>query len=200
MDNICHVIDFPPPPIAAFIVFEVGILLLTLFCAYHFLKDHKEALMRLFIVIGALFVFFIFFVVSGLFFAFRFFSTDHPPSENYHVLNAAIKNTCYLDPTRNHCPRTAADVISIESINFSNLTKDAHLTYQYYPETNQYTLIVRDNNLAADNGRVVVFDPRLATGSGSNGLDFEDTDLVKCGSHYQLKKSPPFPGPWNQIN
>lgn len=128
-------------------------------------------------------------------------STDNPPSYAYHVLNAAIKNTCYLDPQRNHCPKSVEELISIEDKNFTELTKDAHLTYKYYPQTNEYTLIVRNNNLKENNYRVAIFDPRLQTAKNyGRGLDFVDEQVVWCSEKYVLKNPPPFPGPWDKIN
>lgn len=126
---------------------------------------------------------------------------DHPPSVDYHVLNAAIKNTCFLDPQKNHCPKTAQDIIDIEPENFSKLTKNANLTYQYYLNTNEYTLIVRNNDLKKDDYRVAIFDPRLTTVKNyGRGVDFLDTEIMWCNGKYVLKNPPPFPGPWDKIN
>lgn len=126
---------------------------------------------------------------------------DYPPSTSYHSLNAAIKNTCFLDPQRNHCPKIVQDIISIEPDNFTKLTENAHITYQYYPETNEYTLIVRNNNLWVNGYRVAIFDPRLATVKNyGNGVDFFDADVAWCNGKYILTNPPPFPGPWDKIN
>lgn len=142
-------------------------------------------------------------LVSLIILAISFLGGDNPPSADYHVLNAAIKNTCYLDPTHNHCPHSAQDLIAIEPQDFIGLTKNAHLTYQYYPQTNQYTLIVRNNNYQYNNDRVAIFDPRLAStsGYGYKGLDFYDAEIVNnCDGTFRLSNPPPFSGPWNKIN
>lgn len=126
---------------------------------------------------------------------------DYPPSYDYHILNAAIKNTCFLDPQKNHCPKTVQDLINIEPEHFKALTKNAHLTYQYYPQTNEYTLIVRNNDLKRNDYRVVIFDPRLTTLKNyGRGLDFLDAKVMECNGKFLLKNPPPFPGPWNKIN
>ena len=130
-----------------------------------------------------------------------FIPDDFPPSAHYHVLNAAIKNTCFLDPQRNHCPGTVQDIINIEPERFTTLTKNAHLTYEYYPQTNEYTLIIRNNNLKENDYRVAIFDPRLTSVKNyGRGLDFLDTQVVYCNGKYILTDPPPFPGPWDHIN
>lgn len=172
------------------------------------LIDHTQEnkLMRVFYFVISI-------IASVLFFGFAIFVSmivlffsgiaigDNPPSANYHVLNAAIKNTCFLDPQKNHCPKTAQDIINIEPERFTKLTKDAHLTYEYYPQTNEYTLIVKNNNLQKNDYRVVIFDPRLAKAKNyGRGFDFVDAEVIWCNGKYVLKDPPPFSGPWDKIN
>jgi hypothetical protein len=127
--------------------------------------------------------------------------SGNPPALNYHNLNAAVKNTCFLDPSRARCPHTAKELINIQPQQFVHEVGNAHLTYQYYPETNDYTLIVRNNDfLFSNDGRVVVFDSRLPrTKNYGSGLDFVEPEAVQCGTTFQLINPPPFPGPWQNI-
>ncbi len=127
---------------------------------------------------------------------------DNPPSHKYRILNYATQNTCLVDPRRANCPKDASGVIAIDARKFSALARDAELTYQYYPEVNEYTLIVRPHNLIWSDNRVVVFDPRLTvTQDYGNRLDFVDVEVEFCSSgKYRLKNPPPFPGPWDEIN
>ncbi len=192
-------------PITWYIVLELILLTFTAYIIAKAVIFYKTLLMRFLYVLAS----FGFFVILTLIVSFIFvlkYLEPLPPSRNYHVLNAAIKNTCYLDPQRNHCPKTEDDLINIESERFGNLTRMSKLTYRYYPDTHQYTLIVREvirnEFMAGSNSqKVALFDPRLASSSAyGHGVDFYDAYVEKCGDKYRLTEPPPFPGPWNEIN
>ena len=164
---------------------EVVIFLAVIFLTYKVVvkvvKTSKNLLHKILKTILALFgsflVFLILTIINITIIVFNF-PGDHPPSAGYHVLNAAIKNTCFLDPERKHCPRSVSDLVSIEPENFSKLTKDAHLVYRYYPDSNQYTLIIRNKNIWRNNYRVAIFDPRLTTAKNyGSGLHFIDAKV-----------------------
>lgn len=131
-------------------------------------------------------------VVCLIGWAFYTESFYRPIVSDYFVLNAAIKNTCYLDPERKNCPHTVDELIRIEPERFRALAEGKKITYQYYPDTHQYTLIVRDKRQAA------IFDPRLQT-IAQYGVDFTNSPAYYCGNRYQVGNPPPFPGPWNNI-
>lgn len=124
---------------------------------------------------------------------------DEPTAGKYFPLNAAIKNTCYLDPQKLNCPQTVQDLMNIEPDNFGRLTKDAALTYRYYPETNEYTLIVREKGST----KVAIFDPRLLQIEYQGyKADYANVRVAECplGNAHKIPDPPPFSGPWDRIN
>lgn len=134
--------------------------------------------------------------LSGILFIYILFQeeADDPIASIYFPLNAAIKNTCFQDPLRNHCPKSVSELIAIQPQDFTRLTSGRGLTYQYYPETNQYTLVVRHDAI-----RGVIFDPRLE----QNGEpDFKDVNIDSCSSpKYKVENPPYLPGlDFNNIN
>lgn len=189
-------------------ILEIVIFATLVFLLYKTLKKvvqtsnnlRQKALRTILALFVSFLIFIIVTLVNIVFFVFAF-PGDSPPSAGYHVLNAAIKNTCFLDPQRNHCPKTVEDLINIEPEHFRELTKDAHLTYKYYPYSNQYTLIIRNNDVWQNNYRVVIFDPRLATVKNyGTGLDFFDARVSDCKGKIVIDNPPPFEGPWDKIN
>lgn len=98
---------------------------------------------------------------------------DNPVASLYFPLNAAIKNTCYLDLTKTHCPKNLDELIAIEPENFKPLLWGKKANYWYYPDSNEYTLIIKHDWM-----RGVIFDPKLQTFGTS---DF--VDLTYCTSN-----------------
>lgn len=204
MKAICEITTTVHSPLLWFLVTEILAGILVIYLIRHFGKlfihTKKHLLWPLSILMSVIF----FFIITGItlvIFFLLWFRDDHPPSVDYHVLNAAIKNTCFLDPQKNHCPKSVDDLINIEPEHFKELTKNANLTYQYYPKINQYTLIVRNNDLWKDDYRVAIFDPRLTTAKNyGNGVDFMDSKVIVCSGKYLLINQPPFNGPWDNIN
>lgn len=115
-----------------------------------------------------------------------------PQASYYFPLNAAIKNTCYLDPKMVHCPRTVEDLIAIQPQDFTSYLDKAHLTYSYYPATNEYTLIARYSKR-----RAVIFDSRLKD-ERLGKPDFIEVKVSSCGQDHIINP-PSFPGPWNNL-
>lgn len=117
---------------------------------------------------------------------------DFPIASEYFVLNAAVKNTCYLDPQRNHCPKSLEDLIAIEPERFREMLRGKEAYYWYYPERNEYTLLVRH-----DSHRGVIFDPRFSEISGY--ADFANITLRKCGGKLEILTPLPIDGPWKEL-
>lgn len=166
-------------------------------------KNSRTLLSKLIFLVSTPIFFLILTTFTFVILWFVYGGDDNPPSSHFHDVNAAVKNTCFLDPRRLHCPKTSEEVIAIEPQLLEPETKDSELTYQYYPQTNQYTLIIRPHNMQSSGSRVVIFDPRLSIAQGyGNGLDFYDAEVTGCnsGGKYKLVSPPPFPGPWDAIN
>lgn len=107
---------------------------------------------------------------------------DDPPSNGMHTVNAAIKNTCILDPNRLHCPKTLEDIVLIEPETLSPLLVQGTFTYYYYPQSNEYTLIIRKGGLTQY--KAAIFDPIL---SSEGSPDFTDVTLTKCGDEFKIQ-------------
>ncbi len=180
-----------------FLFLEVILIIFGIYLFNTIFKSSKDHLLKLLFCLLSTIGFLIFSLIF-LFISFMAFAdADNSIASKYFVLNAAIKNTCYLDPQKNHCPTNLEQLISIEPQKFIPLSQEAHLTYQYYPQTNQYTLIVRQND-----GRVAIFDPRLNGIPSDYGklADFMDTRVKSCIAPYGITNPPPIPGPWDKIN
>ena len=202
--NLCKVVEgFPTIQIMNFI-FIIATVVLFIFIAIKVIKKTQTLPLRLLFILlliptyifGVLIIGVIFLVSTDQ------IGDDNPPSAQFHVLNAAVKNTCFLDSNRIHCPKSAQEIVAIEADHFSKLTENAHLTYQYYSQTNQYTLVVRNNDWHYNNDRAVIFDPRLVNlGNYSNGLDYADVQIAdNCNGTFRIVNPPAIPGPWNKIN
>jgi hypothetical protein len=173
-----------PENVGTFLLFAIPIVI-SGFVAISILRS--DLILRQRIVSALLvtpLVFAAFFVICFLVDVFVF--NDWLRASNYFQLNAAIKNTCYLDSRRAHCPQNLDQLIAIQDENFQPLKH--MLIYKYYPDTNQYTLIVHDHTYGA-----VVFDPRL---KNTNGEDFAEFQVSKCGGDHIINP-PNFPGPWD---
>ncbi len=210
-NTLCVVSDTVLNPWVLYLILEFILAVACVFLVIHSLLPIKKTkniwivCMLECVAYFFAFVFLSFFLLRAFFSA--FFRDDLPPSTQFHNLNAAIKNTCFLDPEKKHCPYTVEEIIQIEPQTFIKQTKDVRLTYQYYPETNDYTLIIRNVDPAVNNDRVAIFDSRFPKikntyGSRSYGanIDFVEERIIKCNGKYQLLDQPPFDGPWDRIN
>lgn len=92
-----------------------------------------------------------------------------PIASDYFSVNAAIKNTCYLDPLKRNCPHTLAEIIHIEPEHFSKLLQNKTVYYSFDNLTQKYSLYIQH-----DINRGVLFDPRLTQQDGYYA-DFVDT-------------------------
>lgn len=204
IDQFCPIISIPQHPYIFFFI----LIPLILFLNGYLIKLRISKYKSLFKKIGwgflstilcfIAFVYLTFILTLGGFIPLD----DYLPSYNFHQMNAAIKNTCLIDPLRNNCPRDLNEVIKLYPDEFKALQKNFALTYEYYPEQNNYTLIARPVNrmhfLADYRNRVAIFDQRLKNTS-PYGYDFIDTESYSCGK-YRLRNNPSFPGPWDKIN
>ncbi|MCD8484549.1 hypothetical protein LRY65_05695 [Candidatus Woesebacteria bacterium] len=111
----------------------------------------------------------------------------NPGGSQFHVLHAAIKNTCLIDAARENCPQTLEELSYIEPAAFARAQEFTQMQYQYDAETNQYSLVIRYNPQ-----RAVVFDQRL---HAVYGLDFHEYSVALLGTD-RLKEAPAWSGPW----
>lgn len=125
------------------------------------------------------------------------------PDRDISQMNAAIKNTCIVDPLKRNCPQNLDQVISLYPQDFKKLQTDYVFTYKYYPEQNNYTLIARPKSqyLNIPYGfYIAIFDQRMLGSDYSLGRDFINTSGYVCDGKYHLESPPPFSGPWENIN
>ena len=111
----------------------------------------------------------------------------NPQSTRFAVINAAIKNTCFMDPVRKNCPQTLEEISYIEPQYYKDLRTETQVSYNYYPDINLYTLVVRYSPT-----RAVIFDWRLTE---TTGVDFGEYEVALVGKD-RIKNPPNFEGPW----
>lgn len=196
---------FKPPYLYNWLPF-LGIFLLAGFLTWMLLRSKKKSdgfvllsgIALLILVAIPLWVALIIFIsTSG---AFLNPTADRGVSQ----MNAAIKNTCLVDPKRNNCPQNLDQVLNLYPEDFKKIQDKYTLNYIYYPEDNNYTLVARPKDKGIwDFPRtlyVAVFDQRLVGSEYSKGHDFKNVEAYSCNGKYHLKNPPPFPGPWDNIN
>ncbi len=111
----------------------------------------------------------------------------NPAGSQFHVLHAAVKNTCLIDPERENCPHTLEELSYIEPEAFARAEAFTQMQYQYDLESNQYSLVIRYTP-----ERAVVFDQRL---HDEYGLDFHEYSVQLLGQD-RLKNAPDWNGLW----
>lgn len=111
----------------------------------------------------------------------------NPQASRFAVVHAAIKNTCLLDPRRDHCPQTLEEISYIEPQAYQGMLRGTQVNYVYYPDTNQYSLVIRYSPVNA-----VVFDQRLTRESS---IDFKEYQVDLLGQD-RLHNPPAWAGPW----
>jgi hypothetical protein len=114
--------------------------------------------------------------------------SDRAQAGSFFTINAAIKNTCFIDPKRENCPHTLEEIGYIEPQEYKRMTDCCQVQYQYNSADNQYSLVVRYTPT-----RAVVFDWRLVTPEYQ--LDFKEYDVSIIGQD-QLVDPPAWDGPW----
>ncbi len=112
---------------------------------------------------------------------------DNPQASRFFIVNAAIKNTCFMDPDRENCPTRAEEIAYIEPAQYKMLEDCCQVNYQYHPETNLYSLVVRYTPTKA-----VVFDWRF---THETSIDFKEYDVSLFGRDH-LVNPPEWDGPW----
>lgn len=168
-------------PIIAFVIVAVFVF-----------KKISNKYLKLIIVFICLPSFLVFALFSSLLIYLSIFEQDNNArASKYFQMNAAIKNTCYLDPNKVNCPKNLEGLLSLYPNDFNPINQKAKLIYHYYPDSNEYTLIVRDKPEGA-----VIFDPRLST--IEKGYDFKEYSVETCGRD-RIISPPTFPGPWEEI-
>lgn len=105
----------------------------------------------------------------------------------FFIINAALKNTCFIDQSRSQCPKNLEEISYIEPGEYREMISAGQVSYIYYPEMNVYTLVVRYNPVKA-----VVFDWRLVE---TEGVDFKEYKVDIIGQD-RIINPPPFDGPW----
>jgi hypothetical protein len=111
----------------------------------------------------------------------------NPQASRFFIVNAAIKNTCFIDPERNNCPQTLEQIEYIEPSQYRSMRVGTQVQYVYYPDQNVYTLVVRYSPVKA-----VVFDWRLVD---EYTVDFHEFEVSIIGQD-KLVGPPKFDGPW----
>lgn len=110
-----------------------------------------------------------------------------PAASQFFVINAAIKNTCFIDPEKNNCPQTLAEIGYIEPRAYQEMIAHNQVNYVYDPQKNLYTLVVRYHPT-----RAVVFDWRLVD---TFGVDLHEYEVSVIGQD-RLIDPPAYDGPW----
>jgi hypothetical protein len=138
-----------------------------------------------------------------VYFGFVYWLDDRRPSVLFHQMNAAIKNTCYVDPEKLNCPKNFVEVLRLYPQDFRPLLDRFVFTYEYRDSDQTYTLIARPKQMMEFKNQVSIFDPRLITTDteyDTKGVDFADTKAYSCNGKFKLESPPPFEGPWDKIN
>lgn len=108
---------------------------------------------------------------------------------SHHVLNAAVKNTCFIDPGKENCPKKLEDIKVIQEKEYLSTINNSQINYIYNQKENIYSLVIRYSPI-----RAAVFDPRLI--ETGNGSDYKEYDVSILGKD-RIKNPPNFEGPWS---
>jgi hypothetical protein len=174
--------------VATFIGAINGVVSLGIILAKRFIvlpKVHKQ-LVKVALKITLFAVYFYPFFTAGVA-MYWFTHPDHPQASRFHVINAAVKNTCFIDSERENCPQTLEEISYIEPSKYQELIDCCQVNYQYDQENNLYSLVVRYSPTKA-----VLFDWRLVD---EFGLDFKEYEVEVLGQD-RLKDAPEWAGPW----
>lgn len=120
-----------------------------------------------------------------------FETKDDSNSIEFFPLNAAIKNTCILDPNKQNCPTSLEELVAIEPERFTEILSDNRAYYEYDTESGDYTLIV----LEGKTRRASIFSPKL---NKILGRDFVDSSYSFCDGQFVINNKPDFPGLWDK--
>jgi hypothetical protein len=164
------------------IVGAFGVFSTPAWIIYGLVKKFKPKFTRRSILVASLIPFGMAIIMIGMFMSWENISGGH-----YNVLHAAIKNTCIIDPKKEHCPQKLEDLRIVEERYFDEATANAQMNYAYDPATNQYTFVVRYSEYNA-----IIFDQRLIP---IYGLDLKEVKVTTIGQD-RIQDPPNYAGPW----
>lgn len=154
MPTLCGIAGFPPHILVLFA--GLGVFILGTAALFYLFHKANFRSWKLFIALPATTsVFFILCAVATLFLAILVGEDNHAIGSTYFPVNGDIKLACIYKDFPKSCPQTKQDVLGLDP-SFPTLLANKDWDYRYYPDTNQYTLIIRHSqNLG------VIFDPLL---------------------------------------
>jgi hypothetical protein len=174
--------------VATFVGVINGIVTLGVLLAKRFVvlpQFHKKSIKVVSRVVLFLLYFYPFFTAGVAMYWFT--HPDHPQASRFHVINAAVKNTCFIDPDRENCPQTLEEISYIEPVKYQEMIDCCQVNYVYDKEQNKYALVIRYAPT-----RAVLFDWRQVD---EFGLDFKEYEVELLGQD-RLKNPPSWVGPW----
>lgn len=205
MDNSCSLEIFKPPYLFYWLFF-VLLFILSSFFTFRLFKWKRAGNTQVILISMLLIIMAIVpFIGTTLMFLGRGdLFVSYYPDRSISQMNAAIKNTCLLDPKKVNCPQNLEQVINLYPSEFKAIQENYALNYEYYSDTNNYTLVARPKDFTTFpfplHGYIAIFDQRLVGSELSKGRDFINTPGYYCDGKSHLKSQPPFPGPWDKIN
>lgn len=180
MPNIINAIcDFPQTPAFPLVFFITFLILTLVVTTLTIIVTHKLHKDLVFTIICAV-IFYPLALISGTVMAFLIIILNQGdsrltnPSQPAHIVNAAIKNTCYLDPLRRNCPTNLDQLKIIIPQDIQSDPSIQNVSYTYYPFEHQYTLIFK----TAPNF-YAIFDPLLQP-YHEHGFDFMGIIQYRC--------------------
>lgn len=173
LTKIC---DFPQTPMFPIVFFIAFLILALIVTTLTIIVTHKLHKSLLFTIICAV-IFYPLALISGTVVAFIIIIINQGEAyltQPNHIVNAAVKNTCYLDPLRRNCPTNLDQLKIIIPRDIQNNLSIQNISYTYYPFEHQYTLIFK----TAPNF-YAIFDPRLQH-YHQYGFDFMGIVQYRC--------------------
>lgn len=194
MPESCNILIDLANPFDQVILIDIIVAAAFIFYFYSISKGFKDLLGKIPHIFGLIGLFLLFNLLLFIWLLFSLEAWNNPISSNYAQMHAAIKNTCLLDPERKNCPKNLTELMSLYPEDFKRVTQKSTIHYEYYPESNTYTLIGYENNTR----KGAIFDPRLKNVPGF-GNDFADFRFYTCKGEKRIDNIPPFDGLWNRI-
>lgn len=149
------------------------LLLTFVVSSYLLLRNKKITIFLLGVAMNAVFHLSVLFIVLVVLVIFA-------PSKNlfYDTVNAAIKNTCIVDPLQRNCPKSVEGILALDE-NFAGILAGKDVNYSYDPLENTYNLKIFDKKART----VQIFDPKLAA-NGYSYFDNEVRRIFVCNGAY----------------
>lgn len=139
-------------------------------------------------LVGAMLFLYPFFVILTFLIWLFWNPLDGIAQYDHHTLNAAVKNTCLLDPTQENCPQKLEDIRIIVPEVYDRVLAQAQVKYEYNSEENTYILVIRYNPV-----RAAVFSNRFENSSDWKA-DYKEHEIEIWGQ--DRLKDPLLPGDW----